>query len=131
MRLCSVCESKLLPGDLCPVCKTICRNPIVISDSIRLNASHTGDDKGCEFHKNDRKTPYMNMRHPENEEECSYHDDTHLDTIHDLIRQRKPRNTVRHRNAKREVKIGSIITVIFFIIILASVLPYLLLYLLA
>lgn len=73
MNLCPICDKKLV-GNICPSCKKLIRNPLVIPDGIRLNESHYGNDDMCEFHANDRHIPFMNQRHPEKEPECSYHD---------------------------------------------------------
>ena len=73
MNLCPICDRKLV-GNICPSCKKIIRNPLVIPDGIRLNESHYGNDDMCEFHANDRHIPFMNRRHPDPEPECSYHD---------------------------------------------------------
>ena len=68
MNLCPICDRKLV-GNICPSCKKIIRNPLVIPDGIRLNESHYGNDDMCEFHANDRHIPFMNRRHPEQEPE--------------------------------------------------------------
>ena len=73
MNLCPICDKKLV-GNICPSCKKLIRNPLVIPDGIRLNESHYGNDDMCEFHANDRHIPFINQRHPEKEPECSYHD---------------------------------------------------------
>ena len=73
MLLCNICETKLMAGNICPVCKRICRTPIVIPDSIRLNSSHTEEDGGCSYHAGERAEPLLNASHPVSEENCSYH----------------------------------------------------------
>ena len=101
MNLCPICDKKLV-GNICPSCKKIIRNPLVIPDGIRLNESHYGNDDMCEFHANDRHIPFMNQRHPEKEPECSYHDpnfEEKLPTAADAVRktvftQMKPRKNV-------------------------------------
>ena len=101
MNLCPICDRKLV-GNICPSCKKIIRNPLVIPDGIRLNESHYGNDDMCEFHANDRHIPFMNRRHPEQEPECSYHDpnfEEKLPTAADAVRktvftQMKPRKNV-------------------------------------
>ena len=101
MSLCPICDRKLV-GNICPSCKKIIRNPLVIPDGIRLNESHYGNDDMCEFHANDRHIPFMNRRHPEQEPECSYHDpnfEEKLPTAADAVRktvftQMKPRKNV-------------------------------------
>ena len=101
MNLCPICDRKLV-GNICPSCKKIIRNPLVIPDGIRLNESHYGNDDMCEFHANDRHIPFMNRRHPEQEPECSYHDpnfEEKLPTAADAVRktvftQMKPRQDV-------------------------------------
>ena len=101
MSLCPICDRKLV-GNICPSCKKIIRNPLVIPDGIRLNESHYGNDDMCEFHANDRHIPFMNQRHPEQEPECSYHDpnfEEKLPTAADAVRktvftQMKPRKNV-------------------------------------
>ena len=101
MNLCPICDKKLV-GNICPSCKKIIRNPLVIPDGIRLNESHYGNDDMCEFHANDRHIPFMNRRHPEQEPECSYHDpnfEEKLPTAADAVRktvftQMKPRKNV-------------------------------------
>ena len=101
MSLCPICDRKLV-GNICPSCKKIIRNPLVIPDGIRLNESHYGNDDMCEFHANDRHIPFMNQRHPEKEPECSYHDpnfEEKLPTAADAVRktvftQMKPRKNV-------------------------------------
>ena len=101
MNLCPICDRKLV-GNICPSCKKIIRNPLVIPDGIRLNESHYGNDDMCEFHANDRHIPFMNQRHPEQEPECSYHDpnfEEKLPTAADAVRktvftQMKPRKNV-------------------------------------
>ena len=101
MNLCPICDKKLV-GNICPSCKKIIRNPLVIPDGIRLNESHYGNDDMCEFHANDRHIPFMNQRHPEQEPECSYHDpnfEEKLPTAADAVRktvftQMKPRKNV-------------------------------------
>ena len=101
MNLCPICDRKLV-GNICPSCKKIIRNPLVIPDGIRLNESHYGNDDMCEFHANDRHIPFMNQRHPEKEPECSYHDpnfEEKLPTAADAVRktvftQMKPRKNV-------------------------------------
>ena len=95
MNLCPICDRKLV-GNICPSCKKIIRNPLVIPDGIRLNESHYGNDDMCEFHANDRHIPFMNRRHPEQEPECSYHDpnfEEKLPTAADAVR--KTRNHTR------------------------------------
>ena len=101
MNLCPICDKKLV-GNICPSCKKIIRNPLVIPDGIRLNESHYGNDDMCEFHANDRHIPFMNQRHPEKEPECSYHDpnfEEKLPSAADAVRktvftQMKPRKNV-------------------------------------
>ena len=101
MSLCPICDRKLV-GNICPSCKKIIRNPLVIPDGIRLNESHYGNDDMCEFHANDRHIPFMNQRYPEQEPECSYHDpnfEEKLPTAADAVRktvftQMKPRKNV-------------------------------------
>lgn len=74
MNLCPICDRKLV-GSFCPSCRKLVRNPVVIPDGIRLNESHYGNDDMCEFHANDRHIPFLNRRHPEQEEDCSYHNE--------------------------------------------------------
>ena len=117
MNLCPICDKKLV-GNICPSCKKIIRNPLVIPDGIRLNESHYGNDDMCEFHANDRHILFMNRRHPEQEPECSYHDpnfEEKLPTAADAVRktvftQMKPRKNVL-----------SIILTIVFLYIFASI----------
>ncbi len=73
MKLCPICDKKLT-GNFCPSCKKLVRNPLVIPDGIRLNETHYGNDDMCEFHAGDRSFTFLNRRHPENEENCSYHE---------------------------------------------------------
>ena len=115
MNLCPICDRKLV-GNICPSCKKIIRNPLVIPDGIRLNESHYGNDDMCEFHANDRHIPFMNQRHPEKEPECSYHDpnfEEKLPTAADAVRktvftQMKPR--------KNALRIILTIVLIYFLI---------------
>ena len=115
MNLCPICDKKLV-GNICPSCKKIIRNPLVIPDGIRLNESHYGNDDMCEFHANDRHIPFMNQRHPEKEPECSYHDpnfEEKLPTAADAVRktvftQMKPR--------KNALSIILTIVLIYFLI---------------
>ncbi len=72
MKLCPICDHELV-GMFCPVCRKICREPLIIPDGIYLNKAHTAPDISCEFHEHDRKSTLLNRRHPENETECSYH----------------------------------------------------------
>lgn len=72
MKLCPICDHELI-GNFCPVCKRPVTKPLIISDGIYLNKSHSLPDVNCEFHDGDRKLTLLNRRHPADEPSCSYH----------------------------------------------------------
>ena len=126
MRLCNICDTPLLAGDICPKCKKICRAPVLISDNIKLNSSHPKDEEACDFHAHDRKSPLINQRHPAGERDCSYHrpgleDDM---TIRALLKGSRTQRRAAPSGGRKQKSGPSLVVVVFcIIIILLTALP--------
>ena len=90
VKLCRICDHELLAGAFCPVCRRVCRDPLILPDGVFLNKAHSAPDVTCEFHSGDRIETLLNRRHPKDEQNCSYHNPEGND------RKRTARDAMRH-----------------------------------
>ena len=120
MKLCNICDTPLVAGNICPVCRKVCRSPIEISDKIHLNSSHSSTETGCDYHQGDRKISYLNKNHPEGERDCAYHDNREVESLMQKLSIRK-KPKVRHRKATTDVNLIRIVMVIVWVLIVAMI----------